>query len=225
MEYFPSSGQILSFSTFYKNFNNPIEQIFNTGSSAASKTLSFQNATSSTLYGLEVEARQKLGFLGPNEWLDKLSIYANASIIRSEVNLDRNLYPNINDNRALQGQSPYLINGGLQYTSDTWNINALYNKIGRRISVVGFGKFVNNVFQPDYLDIYENPRDMVDLQISRKFASKKAELKLSVGDILNQKRILYQDFNSDKKYTSNDDQTISTIQYGTNVSLSFSYKF
>lgn len=224
-EYFPSSGQILSFSTFYKNFNNPIEQIFNTGSSAASKTLSFQNATSSTLYGLEVEARQKLTFLGSSEWFDKFSIYANASIIRSEVNLDRKLYPNINDNRALQGQSPYLINGGLQYTSDTWSVNTLYNKIGRRISIVGFGKFTNNVFQPDYLDIYENPRDMIDLQISRKFANKRAEMKLNVSDVLNQKRVLYQDFNGDKMYTSKDDQTISTIQYGTNFSLSFSYKF
>ena len=225
VEYFPSSGQILSFSTFYKNFNNPIEQIFNTGSSAASKTLSFQNATSSTLYGIELEARQKLTFLGSNEWLDKLSIYANASIIRSEINLDRKLYPNINDNRPLQGQSPYLVNGGLQYASDTWNVNALYNRIGRRITIVGFGKFSNNVFQPDYLDIYENPRDMVDLQISRKFANKKAEMKLNIGDILNQKRVLYQDFNNDKKFTSKDDQTISTLTYGTNYSLSFSYKF
>jgi outer membrane receptor protein involved in Fe transport len=225
MEYFPSSGQILSFSTFYKNFNNPIEQIFNTGSSAASKTLSFQNATSSTLYGLEVEARQKLSFLGSNEWFDKLTVYANASIIKSEVNLDRKLYPNINDSRPLQGQSPYLINGGLQYTSDTWNVNALYNKIGRRISVVGFGKFVNNTFQPDYLDIYENPRDVIDLQVSRRFAKQKAEMKLNVGDILNQKRVLYQDFNGDKKFNSKDDQTISTLTYGTNFSLSFSYKF
>lgn len=224
MEYFPSSGQILSFSTFYKNFNNPIEQIFNPGSSAANKVLSYQNATGSTLYGLELEARQKLTFLGSSEWFDRLTIYANASILRSEINLDRKLYPNINDNRALQGQSPYLVNGGLQYTSDTWSVNALYNKIGRRISIVGFGKFTNNVFQPDYLDIYENPRDVIDLQISRKFA-KKAEMKLNIGDVLNQRRVLYQDFNGDKNYTAKDDQTISTIQYGTNFSLSFSYKF
>ena len=81
------------------------------------------------------------------------------------------------------------------------------------------------MFQPDYLDIYENPRDVVDLQISRKFANKKAEMKLNIGDILNQKRVLYQDFNNDKKFTSKDDQTISTLTYGTNYSLSFSYKF
>ena len=225
VEYFPSNGQILSFSTFYKNFKNPIEQVFNTGSSAASKALSFQNATGSTLYGIELEARQKLSFLGDDELFNRLSIYANASLIKSEINLDRAIYPNINDSRPLQGQSPYLINGGIQYSSDTWNLNALYNKIGRRISVVGFGKFNNDVFQPDYLDIYENPRDMIDLQISRKFANKKAEMKLNIGDILNQKRVLYQDFNADKMYTSKDDQTISTIQYGTNFSLSFSYKF
>ncbi len=224
-EFFPSSGQILSFSTFYKRFKNPIEQIFNTGSTAASKTLSYQNATSSTLYGIELEARQKLNFLGGGAWLNNLTVYANCSLIKSEVTLDRKLYPNNDDNRPLQGQSPYLVNGGLQYSSDTWNFNALYNRIGRRINIVGFGKFTNNVFQPDYLDIYENPRDMIDLQISRRFVNKKAELKLNISDILNQKRILYQDFNNDKKFTANNDQVISTLLYGTNVSLSFSYKF
>jgi TonB-dependent receptor len=224
-EFFPTSGQILSFSTFYKKFTNPIEQIFNTGSTAASKTLSYQNATSSTLYGVELEARQKLNFLGSSDWLNNLSIYANCSFIKSEVTLDKVLYPNNNDSRPLQGQSPYLVNGGLQYSSDKWNFNALYNRIGRRINIVGFGKFINNVYQPDYLDIYENPRDMVDLQISRRFASKKAEVKLNIGDLLNQKRVLYQDFDSDKKFSSSKDQVISSIQYGTNYSLSFSYKF
>lgn len=224
-EFFPSSGQILSFSTFYKKFTNPIEQIFNVGSSAASKTLSYQNATSSTLYGIELEARQKLNFLGSSNWLNNLTIYANCSFIKSEVTLDRVLYPNNNDNRPLQGQSPYLFNGGLQYSSDNWNFNALYNRIGRRINIVGFGKFVNNIYQPDYLDIYENPRDMVDLQISKRFASKKAEIKLNIGDLLNQKRVLYQDFNNDKKFSAKDDQVISSFQFGTSYSLSFSYKF
>lgn len=224
-EFFPTSGQILSFSTFYKKFTNPIEQIFNTGSTAVSKTLSYQNATSSTLYGIELEARQKLNFLGSSDWLNNLTVYANCSFIKSVVTLDRLLYPNNNDNRPLQGQSPYLVNGGLQYSSDSWNFNALYNRIGRRINIVGFGKFVNNVYQPDYLDIYENYRDMIDLQISKKLANKKAEIKLNIGDLLNQKRILYQDFNNDKKFTSSNDQVISTVRYGTNYSLSFSYKF
>ncbi|OAQ41585.1 hypothetical protein A5893_00260 [Pedobacter psychrophilus] len=224
-EFFPATGQIFSISTFYKNFNNPIEQIFNTGSTAASKTLSYRNANSSTLYGLEIEARENLGLLGSAKWLDKLTAYTNFALIKSDVNLDRVQFPNNNDSRSLQGQSPYLINGGLQYVGDKWNFNALYNRIGRRINIVGFGQFVNNEFQPDYPDIYENPRDVIDLQISKRFSNNKTEIKLNIGDVLNQKRILYQDVNLDKKYKEVDDQTISTIKFGTNFNVSFSYKF
>lgn len=224
-EFFPASGQIISISTFYKDFKNPIEQIFNTGSTAASKTLSYRNANSSTLYGVEFEVRENLGFIGSAEWLDKFTAYTNFALIKSDVKLDRAQFPNNNDSRALQGQSPYLINGGLQYSSDKWSVNALYNRIGRRINIVGFGQFVNNEFQADYPDIYENPRDVIDFQISRSFPKKNVEFKLNVGDILNQKRVLYQDVNLDKKYTPADDQTISTIRYGTNISFSFTYKF
>ena len=224
-EFFPASGQIFSVSTFYKNFKNPIEQIFNTGSTAASKTLSYRNANASTLYGIEIEARENLGFLGSAKWLDKFTAYTNFALIKSDVELDRVQFPNNNDSRALQGQSPYLINGGLQFISNKWNFNALYNRIGRRISIVGFGQFTNDKFQPDYPDIYENPRDVIDLQISRRFSNNKAEIKLNIADILNQKVVLYQDINLDKNYKTIEDQTISTIRFGTNINLSLNYKF
>lgn len=226
LEHYPSSGQVLSITTFYKDFTNPIERVFQPGSVAASKTASFQNAKGSTLYGVELEARQTLGFLGNARWLNNWTAYVNASLMKSDVKLDRVRFPNNNDSRALQGQSPYLINGGLQYSDKLWSFNALYNRIGRRINIVGIGGYDNEgKFVATYPDIYENPRDIVDLSISRKVLNSRAEIKLNVADIFNQESVLYQDVNGDKIYSRNDDQTNRRVKYGTTYNLSFGYSF
>jgi TonB-dependent receptor len=226
VETYPSNGQVLSASVFYKSFQDAIEQVFELGSTAASKTINYQNAQKATLYGMEFEARQKLNFIGSSKFWNNLTAHANLSLIKSDVNLDREKYPNNNDSRALQGQSPYLINAGLSYNSNTWNINALYNRIGRRINIVGFGQYAaNGDFQYDYPDIVENPRDVIDLQLSRRIMKNRAEFKLTLNDLLNQRTILYQDVNRDKKYNDASDQTIASRNFGTNLNLSFNYRF
>ncbi len=224
IEHYPTSGQIVSLSVFYKDFSDAIEQVFNAGSTAASKTASYQNATKAYVYGAELELRHRLSFLGASQFFNNLSFYTNLALMKSDVNLDRNKLANINDSRPLQGQSPYLVNAGFQYNDNKWGFNALYNRIGKRISIVGFGRYENGSFTPDYPDIYENPRDVIDLQISRKAFKNKGEIKLSVSDLLNQKAILYQDSNNDKKYSS-DDQIIRSIKYGTTFNLSVGYNF
>nr|WP_242691703.1 TonB-dependent receptor [Pedobacter sp. SYSU D00823] len=223
-EHFPSGGQILSASAFYKDFSNAIEQVFETGSTAASKTVSYQNATKANLFGVELEARQKLSFIGDKFW-SNVSAYANASFMKSDVSIDKDMFPNNNNSRALQGQSPYLLNGGLSYTGKVWNFNALYNRTGRRISTVGFGQYLSSgQFDYTYKDVMENPRDVIDFQISRRLLRNKGEFKLNINDILNQSSILYQDMNDDGKYNKGTDHTLSSRTFGTNVNLSFTYR-
>jgi TonB-dependent receptor len=224
-EHFSPGGQIFSLTGFYKQFKNPIEQVFNQGSVGASKSASFQNATEATLFGAEMEVRQRLSFINETDFLKNTSVYANLAIMKSDVKLDRNLFANINDSRALQGQSPYLINGGIQYNDNTWGFNILYNRIGRRINIVGFGRYEGDGFQYEYPDIYENPRDVIDVQVSRKLFNSRADLKINFGDLLNQKAVLYQDTNNDKKFSEGIDQSIRTIKYGSNISLSLGYNF
>ncbi|WP_407430485.1 TonB-dependent receptor domain-containing protein [Arcticibacter sp.] len=224
-EHFSQGGQIFSLTGFYKQFKNPIEQVFNQGTVAASKAASFQNATEATLLGVEMELRQRLGFIKESDFFNNTSVYANLAIMKSDVKLDRQLFANISESRALQGQSPYLINGGIQYNDNKWGFNVLYNRIGRRINIVGFGRYESSDFVYEYPDIYENPRDVIDLQVSRKLFNNRADVKINVGDLLNQKAVLYQDNNHDKKYNPGSDQSIRTIKYGSNFSLSLGYNF
>lgn len=231
-ELYPSAGQLISVSGFYKRLNNAIENYYISGSTAASKTISFLNAPTANVYGAEIEIRKDLSiFNSESSFLKNLVFSANASIIKSEIDFsgsDADILSIVNNDRPLQGQSPYIINTGLTYNSPEsgWATTLLFNRIGRRIAIVGLGQVVGNDFHESYPDIYENPRNLLDFQLSKKVIKSKGEIKLNVGNILNSDGIMYQDVNKDKKYNNNTtDQLINKITYGTNVTLSFGYKF
>ncbi len=212
-EIFPGAGQVLSISGYYKYFKNPIEQVVSSGSV---KNITFQNANSATTYGMELEARKNLGFIGENSFYKNLTAYVNTSVIFSTVNLN-SLVSEITS-RALQGQSPYLINAGLLFNEPKSNLsfNILYNRIGERISEVGY---------QGYPDIYEKGRNMLDFQISKKLINNKAELRLNLADVLNEKIYFYQNNNSQKTYQPNTDNIMNTARTGMGASLTFTYNF
>lgn len=212
-EIFPGAGQVLSISGYYKYFKNPIEQVVSSGSV---KNITFQNANSATTYGMELEARKNLGFMGENSFYKNLTAYVNTSVIFSTVNLN-SLVSEITS-RALQGQSPYLINAGLLFNEPKSNLsfNILYNRIGERISEVGY---------QGYPDIYEKGRNMLDFQISKKLINNKAELRLNLADVLNEKIYFYQNNNNKKTYQSNIDNIMNTARTGMGASLTFTYNF
>ncbi|GAB1462333.1 TonB-dependent receptor [Pedobacter sp.] len=212
-EVFPSAGQIISLSGYYKYFKNPIEQVVSSGSV---KNITFQNANSAKTYGLELEIRKNLSFINKENFFNNVTAYVNSSVIFSTVNLN-SLVSEITS-RALQGQSPYLINAGLMYSEPTngLSFNLLYNRIGQRISEVGY---------QGYADIYEKGRNVVDFQLSKKMMKNKGELRLNLTDILNEKIIFYQNNNTKNTYQQNVDNIMNTARTGAGASLSFIYNF
>ncbi len=217
-EIYPRAGEVISVTTFYKNFINPIEQVYLGGSN---KTKTFQNVNEAKNYGLELEFRKKLNFFNAfnatawEKW-DNFVFYANTSFISSIVDLRGNL--NAADSiRPLQGQSPYIVNAGLLYSDPTtgYNVSILYNVIGRRIIEAGFLGYDN---------VWEAPRNLIDAQISKVF-NDKFEVKINISDILNQKRIYYQDIDKDEKFDEKKDNKIISTNWGTTYSFSFAYKF
>ncbi|MEJ5962670.1 TonB-dependent receptor [Pedobacter immunditicola] len=213
---YPSSGQVFSVSAFYKDFENPIEQSLQLGTSG--RTFGYMNSKSATLYGVEMEFRRPLNFIA--EELTNFTFSTNASYMKSEVDVPTTV--NKTGKRPLQGQSPYLINAGLTYNSKDENstgISLLYNRIGKRIWAVG------NVQDPD---IYENSRNVVDLQLSKKFAKSRAEVKLNYGDILNDRAIFYQKpkgADPDAGFNEQTDNINIADRFGSTISIGFSYSF
>jgi TonB-dependent receptor len=207
-ELFPGTGEIISGSVFYKSFDSPIEQI-----NSGNDVLSYTNATSANAYGAELEIRKRLDFL-TGSFFKNIVFYSNLAYIEGSVKL-----PGSKDSEKnpLQGQSPYLINTGLTYTTknDDLSFNLLYNKIGPRLK---YRAVVGGAF-----NIYERPRDLIDLQISKKLFKEKAEMKFTVSDILAQPFAWYYKFDQNPKnmeFDPSTDKIINSAKLGTTVSLS-----
>jgi outer membrane receptor protein involved in Fe transport len=200
-EMYPGKGQIISVSGFYKTFENPIELINRTGTSGAPE-LYFTNVN-------------KVTNIVENKLLDNLTVYSNASIIKSVVDMSH--FVGSGDDRPLQGQSPYIINSGIFYTTPKKDLTATisYNVIGQRIYIVG------NVQEPS---VWENGRNVIDLQVSKKIGEK-IELKLNVKDLLAQDLVYFQDLNGNKKYDKGIDNNWQEIKFGQTVSMSVKYTF
>lgn len=220
-EIYPGTGEAITIGGFYKRFINPIEFRLSPESVLTRRNYSYNNAKDADTYGFELELRKNLRFLGGADILSNFSLFANFTYIFSQVRFNDDFAGKvISADRPVQGQSPYLINGGLQYTSSStgWNASLLYNRVGNRLALVGYSSL-------SFPDIYENPRDVVDIQVSKRILGKKAEIKLTLSDLLNQSFLYYENVDDSRNYNSNTDRIFSSYKPGSTISLGFTYDF
>jgi len=215
-EIYPRKGESISIGAFYKHFTNPIEtQILIRSESPA---FSYQNAAMAYSRGIELELRKSLEGLTGSKFFDNISLNLNAAYIQSQVNYGANANTGQDAKRALQGQSPYIINGTISYNNPIhkFQVNASYNVFGKRIYAVGSMLFPT---------IYEMPRQAVDITISKQL-SNNWNIKLGIQDVLNSANRFYQDTNRDGKIEMDGiDSPIFHYKRGTLFNLSLSYKF
>lgn len=210
-EWFPGLDGLVAVSGFYKRFEDPIETVV---LSSTELVQTWVNAQSATNYGVEVELQTSLGRLGPI--FEPLALNANVTWVESEVSTGDSVTVflpfgaglrqlAISDRRrALQGQSPYMLNLGLTYLSPTrgTNVSALYNHIGRRIESVSGASLP---------DIYEESRGVLDLVLEQPFGNG-ISAKLSATKLLG----------SDVVFTQGGD-VVRSYDTGRVVSLSVSW--
>lgn len=226
-EHYPSKNELLSVGLFYKQFQNPIEvKYLQTGSGLE---YTYQNANQAVNYGVEAEIRKSLGSAG---FLEKLSILLNGALIKSEISFANTV---TEKTRPMAGQSPYILNAGIFYSDEEKSrlmVNLLYNVIGKRIQIVGTPQ--QNAWE-DIPDVYEMPRHLVDLIVSKKIG-KYAELKFSIKDLLNQSVVYKQSINAtvNMSYynggvaelkTFKRDQILRSFKPGSMISLELGFRF
>lgn len=211
-EIYPRLGETFSIGVFYKHFNDPIEN--KTIISTEQPNFTYINADFARNYGVEVELRKSLRGVTNSAFLDNFSVNANASIIRSEVDLGATVGGVQSRVRPLQGQSPYIVNLGVYY--DQQNIGLLgsvvYNIFGDRIFSVG------DVLFPT---IYERSRNSLDVTLTKKVGDRMS-YKLGVQNLLDAPFRFYQDSDRNEKIDGLD-HPIFTFQRGRLVSLSITY--
>ena len=176
-EWFGNPGELLALSLFLKNFTDPIERAILTDNGE----IQFQNVHTARVAGLEMEMHQGLARLSPA--LRSFFAGANLSLIHSRVSIPanellvrRSLDPKTGDSRALQGQSPYLLNLDLSYDDLGRGLTAglYYNLFGRRLAEVSLGGTP---------DVFEQPRGSLQFTVSKSI-NHLYRLKFSAANLL-----------------------------------------
>ena len=173
-EWYFTRKENVSLGFFYKDFENPVEQIFTPGSD---NRITYVNAAGARNLGLEFEASKNLGFAF-GSWANSLTLTGNYALIQSEISLENATQAILaSEKRPLQGQSEYTANILLDYSHKPWkmDLSLAYNVYGKRIALL----------DPNGLpDIYENPFHQVDFVFSKKMG-KNSKISGKIKNILN----------------------------------------
>lgn len=220
-ELYPSRGEQISVAVFYKHFDSPIEWTY-TVAGGTDLIYSYKNALSADNYGLELDIRKSLDFIG----LPYLSWSFNGAFIKSKVNFEAGAKE---ENRPMQGQSPYLVNTGFFYKNKqaALDVALLYNRIGKRI--IGVGRSSGSTGSDDNArvpDSYEMPRNTFDLSLTKRFGDC-WEIKFNIRDILAEK-VQYKQFADVTQAdgsTKEVEQITRDYKPGRNFGLQVTYKF
>ncbi|MEI6019502.1 MAG: TonB-dependent receptor [Bacteroidota bacterium] len=218
-EAYPGRGQLFTVTGFYKYFSNPIERYLMGGQE---NQVVYRNANFGSIYGTELEYRINLGAILKKDsvpFLNNLNVFSNLSLIKSEVNV-KGINDKVPDTRVMQGQAPYIINGGISYVDQKngFSITTMLNRVGQRINLVGNNLIINR---------WENAYTVVDLQLTKSFLKNRLELRFNIKDLFHPDRIIYYkgDQRTSNAYNANIDFVNFKRNYGSTYTFIISFKF
>lgn len=215
-EAFQNRGQMISLSTFYKSFQNPIEII---QFIQAPNNFQPRNVGDGQVFGVELEARQNLSVVSSK--LDAFSINANLTLTESQIMMSETEFSSrlgsartgetIKNRREMAGQAPYIVNIGLTYDQIENGIEAgfYYNVQGETLSFVGVA---------DRPDVFSVPFHSLNFNANKSFGER-IKISLGASNLLDaERKFVFKSFGSE-------DKIFSSLRPGTRISFSFSYNF
>lgn len=146
-EWYPDVTEVVSVGVFAKRFDAPVERVYR-AAGASSRFIGFVNADAATNYGVEMELRKGLGFL--SDRLRGVSVFSNATFMRSKIDLGDQQAAATNRERRMVGQAPYVVNAGAVYStaSGATSATVLFNRVGERIDAAGDAPLPDVVMRP-----------------------------------------------------------------------------
>ncbi|MBJ6366728.1 TonB-dependent receptor [Snuella sedimenti] len=221
-EFFPSNGQLISATGFYKNIKNPINLAQTRGSAGI---FEYNNTgDKAQVYGLELETR--LDLIKNEE--DKSLLDFNANLTKMWFNQDlfrEYQYKDVTET-DLQGASDLILNGSLSYNSNTereFSATLTGNYASDKIFALGSPEDFDNsdVLYND--QIIEKGFVTMDLVVSKEI-TKKLQLKFVGRNLLNPK---IEQIQAVRNISSGVEtiETVSSYKKGSLLSLSLKYTF
>jgi outer membrane receptor protein involved in Fe transport len=194
-EAFFGNGDNITVSLFYKDITAPIERVERPGPQDA-RLLSFENAESGEIYGIEFEGTKVLG----------RGFFLSGNLVVSDSELTFGLNSSQTSlNRRLTGHSEYVVNTQLGYDSDDGKHAAslLFNVFGDRIFFGGRNQTP---------DAFEDPFRSLDLTYSY-YPTDRITVRLRAQNLLNENRAFYQN-----------DVKIIDVETGSRIRLDLQWK-
>jgi len=158
-EWFFASGDNLTMSLFYKDIQQPIETVKAAGTDD-NISLTFINAESADIFGVEFEFLHGLGWIGPeNSWTEAFFVSGNLTLSDSSLKIGEAAPDLTSDERRLTQHAPWVVNLQLGYDAPNGRHSAslAYNSSGERLFFAGRNG------EPD---AYEQPFNSLDLVYS-----------------------------------------------------------
>ncbi len=155
-EWYPHSGETVSFAVFAKSFDRPIERVYRSAGSGT-RTVFYTNADKADNLGVEVELRKSLASLV--SLLEGFQLFTNVTVMQSSITLPKNTQASAtNLKRRMVGQAPYVLNTGLTWVNKSGKASAtiLFNQVGDRIDAAG---------DTPLPDVIERARSVVDFSL------------------------------------------------------------
>lgn len=212
-EWYPKSlqqNEMITGGVFYKRIKDPIEKFrreLSTPDAGIFTRITFGNSIEAEVYGVEAEIRKNLGFLSAR-YLKNFSVVLNGAWIESkttQVVRNGSLSDTVKG-RPLQGQSPYVLNGGLFYEKIGWGtkIGVIYNVSGPRIYAKASFNSATDILQKNERssirpDLLQLPAHLLDLAITQRIV-KSLQAKFTIQNLLNESNRIVEDQNFDQQY-------------------------
>jgi len=216
LEKYGAGGDFFAVSAFAKLFKDPIE--INAVNLNSPNQLTGKNNKNARLLGMEIEYRKD--FIKTEFFT--LNFNTNISIIEAKQKMSDAEYQGrliiaegrpLNDTRKLQGQSPYMINSGLNFKINKSNLEGglFYNVQGKTLEVVGIG------IVPD---VYSEPFHSLNYSMQKSFGKdQRQSIKLTIDNMLGDIRESFYSFYDQPELH------FSRFKPGTSFTLTYNLKF
>ncbi len=202
-EMFPTSGELIAVSAYYKKFKNPIALGFR---DKLGREIQYGNPESAELYGAEFEVRKSLDFIAPA--LKDFKFSGNFSYIISRMDALEFTDVEYERERPFTGQPNYIINASLIYENKKADFDGVLslNTLGDQLMLIGL---------EDTPDTYLRGRSQLDLTLRKSFGP--LSIKVSAQNLLNSAYLQSLD------QGGKEDFIFSKYQTGTSFGLGVSY--
>jgi TonB-dependent receptor len=184
-EWFLGGGDSITASLFYKKIDAPIETVAAAGTDD-NIALTFINADSADLYGVELEWLYSLEGLTPESGLaDGFFMSGNVTVSDSELTVGAAAPDLTSNKRRLTQHAPWVVNLQLGYDSpnERHSASLAYNGVGERLYFAGRGGAP---------DAYEQPFHSLDLVYSY-YPLEQLSLKFRLQNLLDQNTTIEQE--------------------------------